>query len=75
MITKYFKSNEIDLVKIINDNFIFIKDNNIIFIDTILNSKLIETKEKNIKFNTKIGTFDIECYEDKDNKFIPYSFK
>ena len=46
MINKYFKSNEIDLVKIINDNFIFIKDNKILFIDTNLNSKLIEKKRK-----------------------------
>ena len=48
MINKYFKSNEIDLVKIINDNFIFIKDNKILFIDTNLNSKLIEKKKKKI---------------------------
>jgi DNA polymerase type B, organellar and viral len=75
IITKYFQSNEIDFVRIINNNFIIIKDNNIIFIDTILNSKLIQRKEKNIKQNIKIGTFDIECFEDENNKFIPYSFK
>jgi hypothetical protein len=75
MINNIFKSNNIDFVRIIKDNFIFIKDNKIIFIDTILKSKLIEKKEINTKRNINFGAFDIECYENLDNKFIPYAFK
>jgi hypothetical protein len=67
--------NDISLIRIIKKNFIFIKNRKILFIDTILNSKLIETRQRDMIRNIKIGSFDIECYENKENNFISYACK
>jgi hypothetical protein len=77
LIMKILKSNlyNYDLLRIIDENSIIIKDRKIIFIDTTLKSKLVESKKRDVYLSDKIGSFDIECYENIDNIFIPFSCK
>ena len=40
--------------------------------ETIIKSKLIQQKHRNLVHDTNYLTFDIECYLD-NNEFIPYA--
>jgi len=67
--------NEFNLIRQIGNSSIFIKDNLVQFIETKINSRQIELKKRALKRDTNYVIFDIECYLDKDNNFIPYACK
>ena len=48
-------------------------NNNIIYIDSKINSKLVEPLKMDLVRDTKYGTFDIETALDINNNFIPIS--
>jgi DNA polymerase type B, organellar and viral len=61
-------------LRIIGNTTIKYENNNIIYIDSKINSKKVEPlKKMDLVRNTKYGTFDIETALDKNNKFIPVS--
>jgi hypothetical protein len=41
--------------------------------ESVINNKFIKKDKKELIHDTKILTFDIECYLNKNNKFIPYA--
>jgi hypothetical protein len=61
------------LIRTLENSSIFIKDNKIEFIETIIKSKKIEKLSRSITNDNKFFTFDIECYRDELSRFIPYS--
>jgi hypothetical protein len=80
-------NEDYNLVRMFDNNLIYIKDNVIKFIDTKIKSKLIKQKKRAMQQDTKYITFDIECYLEKitnnynnnnnddideEYKFIPY---
>ena len=48
-------------------------NNNIIYIDSKINSKIVEELKIDVIRNTNYGSFDIETAFDENNKFIPVS--
>ena len=65
-------NEEYNLIRKIGNNLIYIKNYNIKYMETIIKSKLIQQKHRNLVHDTNYLTFDIECYLD-NNEFIPYA--
>jgi hypothetical protein len=53
-----------DLIRVIKDHIIYIKNEQFQLIEKKLKGKLIKKDRRDINYNKKIGTFDIECYKD-----------
>ena len=69
-------NKEYDLIRTIKNQDFYIKNNKIVFMETKINSNLINKKEKAITYNYNFITFDIECYLEKNSKelnFVPYA--
>lgn len=73
---EYFKFKDKEIIKvkntfqrIIGNNILHIENGEIIKLETIINSKLIQPAKRDIIKNNNIGTFDFECYLDDKNEF------
>jgi hypothetical protein len=78
-------NNQYNLIRQIENNFIYVKDNEIQFMETMRKSKVITQKKRDLIKDKNYLTFDIECYIEKDLdktvnknnenifKFTPYS--
>jgi DNA polymerase type B, organellar and viral len=66
-------NKEYELIRFIDNKSFFIKDNLVLFVEEKINSRLIESKKESNSYNNKYITFDIECYRDENNDFIPYA--
>jgi hypothetical protein len=65
-------NNKHDIIRKIAHNTLYIKNNEIIAIDSVINSWHIGVKQQDLNRDKNIITFDIECYLDENNNFIPY---
>jgi hypothetical protein len=62
-----------EFLRTIGNTTIKYVNNNIIYIDSKINSKLVEPLKMDLVRDTKYGTFDIETAFDINNNFIPIS--
>lgn len=60
-------------LRTIGNTTIKYENNKIIYIDSKINSKLVEPLKMDLVRDTNFGTFDIETALDKNNNFIPIS--
>lgn len=75
---EYFRFTDITIgnnafLRTINNTTIKYVNNNIIYIDSKINSKKVEPLKMDLVRDTKYGTFDIETAYDINNKFIAVS--
>jgi hypothetical protein len=75
---EYFRFTDIIIgnnafLRTIGNTTIKYVNNNIIYIDSKINSKKVEPLKMDLVRDTKYGTFDIETAYDINNKFIPVS--
>jgi hypothetical protein len=63
-----------DLIRVIKDNIIYIKNEQFQLIEKKIKGRLIRKDRRDLNYNKKIGTFDIECYKEY-GIFAPYSCK